>query len=284
MSKPGVEEWPEHPLFPRENDEPAKRVDFIQVIRHEDGRSKQIPRMFRADELKSLEDIFHLWGGGVYELWGRQASIHNPESHGKVNVNRRYEIAGLSKPLTVDGANAIPASAPAPLAHATAAGAPPDTSVMGMFMQMQMTMMQAAQENARQTALAQQAANERARQESMQSQQAMMQMQTTMMQGMLGVVTAVISTAKAGSGVDDVSKMASLFQTLGVLGKKTEPGEGVDDESTLKTLGQIVADGADVVQGMVELRKTNGTPEPAAAGSAAGVLGVPPVRKPDTVI
>lgn len=283
MSKPT--EWPEHPLFPSEGDEPAKRVDFIQVIRHEDGRSKQIPRMFRADELKSLEDIYNLWGGGTYELWGRQASIHNPESHGKVNVNRRYEIAGLSKPLTVDGANAIPASAPAPLAYnpAASSAATPDTSVMAMFMQMQMQMMNAAQENARQTAIAQQAANERARQESLQSQQSMMQMQTTMMQGMLGVVTAVISTAKSGSGVDDVSKMASLFQTLGVIGKKTEPGEGADDESTLKTLGQIVADGADVVQGMVELRKTNGTPDPPAGGSAAGVLGVPPVRKPDTV-
>jgi hypothetical protein len=266
--------WPEHPLFPSENDEPAKRVDFIQVIRHEEGRSKQIPRMFRSDELKSLEDIYNLWGGGVYELWGRAASVHNPESHGKMTANRRYEIAGLSKPLTVDGANAIPASAPAPLAHNPAPQGP-DTSVMGMFMQMQMTMMQNAQESARQTAIAQQAANERSRQESLQSQQMMMQMQTTMMTGMMSVVSAVV-TKGGGGGVDDISKMAELFKTLGVLGPGKTDGA---DEGGGESIGEIVSNVADIVAGAVELR--NGASP--AAGSAAGVLGVPPVRKPDTV-
>lgn len=263
----------EHPLFPAEDDDDPKPVDFISVGRHDDGRLYQIPRTFRADEITTLEDIFALWGGGLYELWGRGASIKNPAKPGRISVNRRYQIPGASKPLMPGSELPQQAAAPAVLgAAATTAAQPgaPDTSVMGMFMQMQMQMMQVAQENARAQAEANRRADERAREDSRNMMQMMMQMQASNTQSMMGVVTSVISSR--GGGPDEVTKYLDLFNKL-------KPGGGGEGEGGAPAMGEgiegILGSLADIVTGAVELKKGLPGGPPAPPGTAAAVFGVP---------
>lgn len=270
MSKVSQNPPNEHPLFPAEEGDDPKPVDFISVGRHDDGRLYQIPRTFRADEITTLEDIFSLWGGGLYELWGRKASIKDPTKPGWISVNRRYQIPGASKPL-------MPGTeAPAPLpavpgnpAHIAQTGAP-DTSVMGMFMQMQMQMMQVAQENARAQAEANRRADERAREDSRNMMQMMMQMQASNTQSMMGVVTSVISSR--GGGPDEVTKYLDLFNKL-------KPGGGGEGEGGAPAMGEgiegILGSLADIVSGAVELKKGLPGGPPAPPGTAAAVFGVP---------
>lgn len=91
-----------HPLFPaRSEDEDPPEVHSIHVVRLGEGwHAKPFP----PDELTSLEDVFHLFGGGSYELIARN------DRH--VTDRQRYTIPGPSKPLN-DGAGA-PGAPPAP--------------------------------------------------------------------------------------------------------------------------------------------------------------------------
>jgi hypothetical protein len=281
MSKKTEDSWPEHPLFPVEDegDEPM-RVEFIQIVRYEDGRAKCVPRTFRADELKSLDEINALYGGGLYELIARRSSLTDVLSMGRLTGKRRYEIPGPAKAL-VEGASVPVASAtvvtppPGGFAPPPANGASPvDTSVMGMFMQMQMQMFQAAQENTRQQAEAQRRADDRARADSQQMMQMIAQMQAQSTQSMMGVVTAMIGTTRGGGGPEEMAKYAELFKTLGALGPKG------DDEGSTESIGGIISNVADIVAGAVELKQGMPGAPPAPPGSAAGILGVPGVKKP----
>ena len=274
IDKSGIQD---HPLFPFEDDEEPKEIAFIQVIRHEDGRSKQVPRMFRADELQSLQDIHALFGGGLYELWGRGRSINDPQRCGRIASVRRYEIAGISKPLVDDGSNAATVNS-TPINYvppvAPAGQATPDTSVMGMFMQMQMAMMQQSQETARQQAEAQRRADERSRADSQQMMQMIATMQAQSTQSMMGVVTAMVSSSRGGGGAEDMGKYVELFGKMGLIAK---PGGEVSGDGEGGGIGTILSDLADVVQGAVQLKESGGlggiVPPP---GSAAALFGVKP--------
>lgn len=270
---------PEHPLFPFEDDEEAKEIAFIQVIRHEDGRSKQVPRMFRAEELRSLQDIFNLFGGGMYELWGRGRSISNPEGPGRIAANRRYEIAGLSKPLVDDGSNAAPAApayqAPQAGAIVAPAGATPDTSVMAMFMNMQMQMAQQSQEANRQMLTMMMTMLNTGKAESAQMMQMISQANAQQIQGMMGVLQAIISRpGGGGSGPDDMGKYVDLFAKMGIMAK---PGGDAEPEEGGLGIGKVIADFADIVQGAVQLKEGGGLSGIVAPpGSAAALFGVKP--------
>ena len=102
MSKKTEETWPEHPLFPAEDGEEPHRVEFIQVVRYEQGRALLVPTIFRAGELTSPDNINSMYGGGLYELIGRRCSIHDPTAMGRISAKVRLEIAGPSRPLVVD--------------------------------------------------------------------------------------------------------------------------------------------------------------------------------------
>lgn len=278
LDKSGIQD---HPLFPFEDDEEAKEIAFIQVIRHEDGRSKQVPRMFRADELQSLQDIHALFGGGLYELWGRGRSVSDPQRCGRIASVRRYEIAGISKPLVDDGSQVVQQGPPIaphyvpPVAPAggTTSG---DTSIMGMFMQMQMNMFQVQQAAQREAAEERRRADERARQDSQQMFQMLAQTQASSMQGMMGVLTAVISKPGGGEGGPEaMTKYVELFSKMGMIAKP----EGVAEEGG--GIAGMLGDVADIVTGAVQLKEQGGlaglVPTP---GSAAALMGVSPFKPP----
>ncbi len=276
MAKNVDESWPEHPLFPAEEGEDPHRVEFIQVVRYESGRALLVPTTFRSGELTSLDQLNSQYGGGLYELIGRRCSIHDPTSMGRISAKVRYEIAGPSRPLVVDPNAPPPAPTMPAVVHQHNPSAP-DNSVMGIL-----TMMLAnSRDEARAARELQQQIQAQARTESMQAQQNMMQMQTTMMSGMLGVVTALAGN-KGGGGIDDISKMASLFKDLGVLGGKPA---GEESEVSGESIGEMISNAADIVQGMVELKTSGGlgpgVASTAPAGSAAAVLGAnPPAQQP----
>jgi hypothetical protein len=283
MGKLGTNPFGDHALFPFDDDEEPKEIAFIQVIRHEDGRSKQVPRMFRADELTSLQDIFNLFGGGLYELWGRGPGKH-PDRPGRIAANRRYEIAGLSKPLVDDGsstAGAAAVAAPPPAtvfaAPVPAAGGPP-TDVMGMFMQMQMNMFQVQQAAQREAAEERRRADERARQDSQQMFQMLAQTQATSMQGMMGVLTAVVSrTGDGGGGPEAMGKYVELFSKMGIMAKAEGAGEVAEGGG----VGEILSNLADIVQGAVQLKEGGGLLGGGAPpGSAASLMGTSPFKPP----
>lgn len=81
-----------HPLFPAkdEDTEPAE-VMTIQVYRREGVKMILIPRRFMAEELTDENQIFQLYGGGIYELHARNAN--------HITAKRGIELAGPSKPL-----------------------------------------------------------------------------------------------------------------------------------------------------------------------------------------
>lgn len=86
----------EHPLFPAkdENDDPPQ-VGKINIARFDPikGTMPFVPRLFDASEIRDLSQIAELYGGGRYELIGRNAEGN------RIVAKRVYEIAGDPKPL-----------------------------------------------------------------------------------------------------------------------------------------------------------------------------------------
>jgi hypothetical protein len=292
MNKKAESPWPEHPLFPAEEGDEPQRIEFIQVIRHENGKSQMIPRTFRADELQSVEDIFALWGGGYYELQGRRSSIADATKLGRLSGNRRYQIPGPSKPL-VDGQWQETAGV---------AGSTVVTAVPGLG-ELPPTMLQLVPVLAQLYTQAQQAKEareereaarrreeeerrrqddirreERTRAESLANNQLMINLSAQSQQTMAAMMTALLS--RAGGGTDEFARMADLV--LKLKGVAVPDAEAASDDGVLDKLVALAGNAADVVQGAVKLKEGPGAliGPPAPPGSAAAVLGVPQVTRP----
>lgn len=86
-----------HPLFPIDEEDDAEQeapqVAFITVSRFDNGQRSTAPRIFRAEELPSLEVLHALFGGGKYELLGRDAG------NARIVAKRAYSIPGPPKPM-----------------------------------------------------------------------------------------------------------------------------------------------------------------------------------------
>lgn len=133
---------PPHPLFPpldEEDDDasPAPLVSEILIQRAEQGKKVTCPRMFRGEELQSLNDLHSLYGGGEYELIAR----HN----GRITARRRYTIPGSMKPMYDEGNNPLePTKTPIqaqvinPMQAMLGTG---EGGVMGLIMMMMQSMM-----------------------------------------------------------------------------------------------------------------------------------------------
>lgn len=136
----------EHPLFARDDDDPRPpaKVDVIHVTRAERSGVVWCPRSFEPDELQSLAQLFELYGGGTYELIGRDSDT------GRVSARRKYVIDGPSKPF-VEEQKTQPAPAPqvAPPQPAVGAGDSLLVAVLGMMtksMEVTAQMMTASQQ------------------------------------------------------------------------------------------------------------------------------------------
>lgn len=295
MNKKAEISWPEHPLFPAEEGDEPQRIEFIQVIRHENGKSQMIPRTFRADELQSVEDIFNLWGGGYYELQGRRSSIADATKLGRLSGNRRVQIPGVSKPL-VDG-QFQDAASPATSAPVSAPSSelPIPTSLVQLapiFAQL-WTQHQAAKEAREERDMQRRREEEerrrqddirreeRARAEAMTQNQLMIQLSSQANQSMATMVTAVL--ARSG-GTDEFAKMADLIMKLRGVTSPEEAAGGEGDGGLIDKLVELSGNVADAVQGGVKLKEAGGAVFPGSApppGSAAALMGVPMVRKPE---
>lgn len=87
-----------HPLFPSES---AKGVTYegierIRVTRWADGTFLFARRVFGAEELRSEEDIFNLFGGGNYEIIALNAD------EDKIIVRRKFQLRGKRLPLNAE--------------------------------------------------------------------------------------------------------------------------------------------------------------------------------------
>lgn len=88
-----------HPLFPVEDGEEAPNVGWIQIKRNEAGVGwVTAPAKFRGHELTSEEDIHHLFGGGMYELFARAVTAKG--MMGPITARRTLSLAGKPKPLS----------------------------------------------------------------------------------------------------------------------------------------------------------------------------------------
>ena len=118
-----------HPLFPSETDHDEDRdISWIQVTRWEGGGYKYAPLVIPADELRGLDELHSMFGGGNFELIARSAD------KAKITHRKKYSLPGLPKPLapTEDA----PAAPPSQAASA-ALGRDPMMALFAMMMQQQ---------------------------------------------------------------------------------------------------------------------------------------------------
>jgi hypothetical protein len=142
-------EFPPHALFPTEPGEAYPEVAFIQVSRHGKLRQEFARRMFRADELDSLEKLTEYYGGGSFELWARADFNGKP---GGITRKQTWPMEGAPKPLNELEAVQQEAEDAPPRMPAQAGGMPTDTTSL-LFMMMQQQQQQAAAQADRQMQL-----------------------------------------------------------------------------------------------------------------------------------
>jgi hypothetical protein len=252
--------WAEHPLFPAEDGDDPPAISFIQISRYESNGSVLIPRVFTSAELTSEAQIGEMFGGGLYELIGRRSSKLDPASMGNITRKRRIRLPGVSTPLAPEAPAAAPPEAPS----APSGGLAMSDNIIIAMMQMQSNAATAQAQAQAQIAQAQATAQAQSQQ---QSQQMMITMVQTMMSvsqqqtsSMATMMTALLGSR--GGGPDELVKYAELFKSL--TGKPAVPGDepekGVD-------VAKLFEDGADIVAGLVELKK-----------GAGGASGAPPAE------
>jgi hypothetical protein len=86
-----------HPLFPAQDSESEPpEIGWISLCRwnSQRGQLEYIPRKFSAEEIQDLSQIYELFGGGRYELVGRNRAGN------RIVAKRAYTVAGEPRPLT----------------------------------------------------------------------------------------------------------------------------------------------------------------------------------------
>ncbi len=140
-----------HPLFPPSDDDDDTETEppdiyEILVQRKEQGKYCSAPRTFQPDELTSLASLFNEYGGGEYQIIGR-------DSRHIIRRRAIYMLPGLSKPLFDDGGARAPEpkapTAPNPMAAMMGAGE--GGGMMGLVMMMMQSMMSQQAEASRQS-------------------------------------------------------------------------------------------------------------------------------------
>lgn len=289
-----LEEFPEHPLFPVPDDEASFEVAFIQITRWENGRQVWGPCLPAGDVPHELA-LQEMFGGGQYTLVARKAQKADRSKPSAITKTRKITLPGRPKPLSNDPtpeeeAAYDPSKRPPPAAQA-ASGAPFSGGLENIFLAMMTMQQQAAERQAIE-------ARETARRESENSKN-FMAMFMGMMQGaktdtanMMQMVMTLTSQQQTsmmqilpallgarGGGPEEMAKFAELFKTLGIAGAAPGAKSAGDDSGSL---GAIVSNAADVIQGLVALKGGMvGPPEPpqappalapAAPGSAQEML------------
>ncbi len=130
-----------HPLFlPEDDDDEPVQVSEIQICRMENGQQVFYPRVFPANELRSLEQVSAELGGGSYILIARH--------EGRISTRRKYVLPGKPRPMYDESRQEQPAT----VAQTTVPAVDPMAMMMGGqgggFMPLIMLMMQQQQQAA----------------------------------------------------------------------------------------------------------------------------------------
>jgi len=265
--------WREHPLFPADGDSAPPEIAFIQINRYEASGPVLIARTFTAAELTSEAQIAEFYGGGLYELIGRRAGKQDPAMMGNISRKRRVRLPGVSAPLAPEAPAAAAAVA---TASDPALGGMSDNLLVAMLqMNTQAAAAQAAAqaEGQRQFAQLMVTMIQSSKGDQVQMMQTMIAMQAQSSQTMASLMGAILSSRGGGGGPEELAKYAALFKTLSGAGggKKQDADEGG------QSVGQIVGDIADIVQGVVELKNGGngmvpppGVPPPGLDATQAG--------------
>jgi hypothetical protein len=130
-----------HPLFPPsdedDSEEEAPDIQEILVQRKENGKYVTAPRTFLAGELQSLGQLHAEFGGGEYQLIGRDSAKRIRRR--AVNI-----LPGPLKPMFDEGPNepAKPVASSSPMMAMMGGG---EGGIMGLVMMMMQQMMQSQQ-------------------------------------------------------------------------------------------------------------------------------------------
>lgn len=130
-----------HPLFAPGDDEEEETeppdIQEIHIQRKENGKYVTAPRTFLAGELQSLNQIHSEFGGGEYQLIGRDS---------RKIIRRRviHILPGPHKPMFEEEAQPAKPAATAPT-NPMAAMMGGDGGIMGLVMMMMQQMMQSQQ-------------------------------------------------------------------------------------------------------------------------------------------
>ena len=274
----GIETSQGHPLFPAsEEDGKVIVVDFIQITRFESGVPVLVPRVFRADEIRSEAQLTELFGGGVYEVIARRQMKLNPDLPGAITGRKRFKLPGVSGSLTGDPKDAPQGSIPKPAPEASGVAPAPNgmgltggsDSLLGMILQMNM---QATQRAAEQQAMQQQqflqmmtAMIGSGKSESTTLLTTVLNIQAQSNQTMAGLISAILSNRGGGTNVDEMTKILELAKKL-----NGDVDEEDDLSSTIEAVGGLMKSAAQLQQGPPQGVTVD--PSLVGPGSAASLL------------
>ncbi len=294
----GEESFPEHPLFPFSNDGETFEVSFIHLTRWENGRQVWGP-VLPASELETEAAIMEMFGGGQYVLYARRAMRGDPSKPSGTTKSRKITLPGRPKPFssdpTLEEEAAYDPAKRAALPQAENGAAHPGAfQGSGGFEQVLLAMMSMQQQTAERAAAEN---RESARREAENSKafmtmflgmmnaskadtanmmQMMMQLSASQQTAMIQLLPALIGAR--GGGPEEMAKFADLFKALGFVQTSKGGAAPKDDDNSI---GAILSNGADILQGFLALKGgMNGAAPPAgevapaqaAPGSAAEML------------
>lgn len=235
-----IEDFPEHPLFPAEDeDEPNPDVSFIQIHRFENGRYRMCPTTYRSCDLRNVEQIATQFGGGNYEIWARSKSKNNPEEPGLITRKRRFDIVGASKPLGTLGAEET-SSAPVAAVVQPAMNDNVLVAVLQMQSQQQAAAAQQAQAQSQQFMAMMAQLMQTSKSESANMMQLMISMMQNSQTSMVQMITAMM--ANKSGGPEEMAKFLQIAKTLSPesSGDKKDSGD-LDFGSMLENIADAVA-------------------------------------------
>jgi hypothetical protein len=282
--------WEEHPLFPLEEGGKPFEVAFISLFRKEGGAMVLIPQIYPANELTKADQISERYGGGIYELWARGASITHVGQPGNITKKRLLTIPG--KPKLIDPTNATvmeeiaagirpnPADVTKPQGLGALGGG--DGGVLVAILQMGQQAAQAqAQQSQQFMALMMQMMSE-GKKESAESMRMMMQMMTTMtqsqQQSMMQILPLLVTSK--GGGPDELDKYLALFQKLGMKTgleppKDPDADDGVSVSEVLSNVATIVQGAPAALSALKEMAPGNGQAALPLGAHVGGPVGEP---------
>lgn len=248
-----------HQLFPpeKDTDNPAD-IQYIIVQRYEGGNRVTCPYIFPADELPTIQALYGLFGGGKYELIGRDGNRQKITGRKSLTLPGKpkplFNVGGLQEAVDEEESEASdPLDSPVARASATAPLMNSLPAILGTLGPLLIAYMQGQQqmrlaESQTQATMFQSllAQSNQSSREFIQSMQAMHQAQTAQMATILAAKDSGDRTGGDGNFTDGIE----WFQEF-MAGQKEAMAEKEGGDKTFEQ----------VMQGLQMLRAMQGPPQ-----------------------